>query len=336
MRGASGQTYVWDRQNEYRDIWQAAAAEVGAAFRILGGDVYEVEKDGRKIRIKNDVLPFDDPVTLEVAGMKPLVYQLLAERGLPVPDHLVFKLGEWRKALGFLQRYPYGVVVKPARGTSAGKGVTTHILTKSELRKAAVLASLYGRELLIEPMVPGECYRLLVLEGEVVHAVCRRGPRLRGDGKTNVKKLIEIENEKRLGQKQPVLDMDRDTRFTLAYQMLPADSVPADGQTFLVKSVDDPGGNNVEVRTIYNETVTNDVSESLKETAREAAGIIGSRFVGVDIITPSIIVPLSESGGVINEVNTTPGLHHHYDSQEEKHPAMAVRALAALLIPHNC
>jgi len=335
MRGTSGQTYVWDRLDEYRDIWQAAAAEVGATFKVLGGDVYEVEKNGRRVRIKNDVLPFDDPVTLQVAGMKPLVYKLLAEHGLPVPDHLVFKLGEWPKALDFMRKYPRGVVVKPASGTSAGKGVTTHILTKRELRRASILASLYARELLIEPMIPGECYRFLVLEGEVVHAVRRRGPRLTGDGKSNVKSLIEAENERRRGGQQPLLDMDRDTHFTLAYQTLSADSVPAEGQTFLVKSVNEPGRKLVEVRTVYNETVTDEVSDSLKETARKAAGIIGSRFVGVDMITTSPTVPLPESGGVINEVNTTPGLHHHYDARAEKHPAAATRALAALLKPHD-
>jgi len=336
MRGTSGQTYVWDRQSEYRGIWQAAAAEIGATFKVLGGDVYEIEKDGQRARIKNNVLPFDDPVTLQVAGMKPLVYRLLSEDGLPVPDHLVFELNELTKAFAFLQKYPDGVVVKPATGTSAGKGVTTHILTKRELRRAAILASLYGRELLIEPMIPGECYRLLVLEGEVVHAVCRRGIRLTGDGASNITKLMEMENERRRERKEPVLDMDRDTIFTLGYQTLAADSVPADGQTFLVKSVNDPARKHVEVRTVYNETVTDDVSDSLKETARQAAAIIGSRFVGVDLITTSAELPLKDSGGVVNEVNTTPGLHHHYDAKKDNYPPIASRALTALLKPHQC
>ena len=35
-------------------------------------------------------------------------------------------------------------------------------------------------------------------------------------------------------------------------------------------------------------------------------------LAGVDVITPDPSRPLVESGGVINEVNGTPGLHHHY------------------------
>nr|HQU71074.1 hypothetical protein [Calditrichia bacterium] len=35
-------------------------------------------------------------------------------------------------------------------------------------------------------------------------------------------------------------------------------------------------------------------------------------LLGVDLITPDVSRPLDEVGGVINEINTNPGLHHHY------------------------
>ena len=331
VRGSSGQVYVHDRVAQYRDLWQAVAESIGARFTPLADKVWEIELNGARARVLNDVLPLDDPVTLEIAGMKPLVYRMLAQHDLPVPPHLVYKLTEWKQACEFLKRYPKGVVIKPASGTSAGKGVTTHIMTKREVRKASVLASLYSRELLVEPMIPGECYRLLVLDGQVIHAVCRRGPRLRGDGVTNIADLIEAENRRRVAAGEPRLDIDRDTRFTLDYQLLSLDSIPARDQVFLVKSVNDPVRKQVEVRTVYNETVTDAVSDSMIKAAEKAAGIIGSRFVGVDFIVTDGSVSLEESGGIINELNTTPGLHHHYNPEREKFSGPALKALQALL-----
>lgn len=331
MRGASKQVYVHQRVSEYRDMWKAAAQEMGAEFADLADRVWEVRHAGKSTRIYNDVLEFDNPVTLEIAGMKPLVYRLLARHDLPVPAHLAFTLADIDQAYSFLEKYPQGAVVKPARGTSSGQGVTTHILSKKEVRQAAILASLYGPEIVIEPMVPGECYRLLVLDGEVIHAVCRRGPRLSGDGTTGIAGLLESENTRRRAAGSPTLDIDRDTLFTLAYQHLSLDSVPAKNQSFLVKSVNDPIRKRVEVRTVYNEDVTGKVDDSLVRAARVAAAAIGSRFVGVDFITVDGSKPLEETGGMINELNTTPGLHHHYDREKESYPRPAIQALRALL-----
>jgi glutathione synthase/RimK-type ligase-like ATP-grasp enzyme len=39
---------------------------------------------------------------------------------------------------------------------------------------------------------------------------------------------------------------------------------------------------------------------------------VGTRLAGIDVITTDPGVPLGESGGVILEVNATPGYHHHY------------------------
>lgn len=327
---STGQVYVHDRVSEYRNMWKNAAEKVGARFTTLAGSVWELELNGKTTRILNDKLEFDDPVALEIAGMKPLVYQLFAEQGLCVPEHQVFQLKDWNRAAEFLKRHPKGCVVKPANGTSSGQGVTTHVQTEREVKAASILASLYCSELLIEPMIPGECYRLLVLDGEMIHAVRRKGPGLTGDGVSTVGNLLSIENERRRNRGEYCLDIDRDCLFTLGYQGLSLESTPACGQIFLIKSVNDPRRKQVEVRTVYNETVTGLVCDALKKNAESAAKILKSRLVGVDFITPDPTVPLEKSGGVINEVNTTPGLHHHYDSTVERFPEPALQILQSL------
>ena len=160
---------------------------------------------------------------------------------------------------------------------------------------------------------------------------CRRGPRLKGDGVSRIRSLVEAEDARRRASGQPGLDLDRDCLFTLAYQGLSPDSVPHEGKAFLVKSVNDASRKYFEVRTVYNETVTDLVCDSLRRDAERAARVVGSDFLGVDVITTDPAVPLHRCGGVINEVNTTPALHHHYDSPGARYPRVALDVVQAVL-----
>jgi cyanophycin synthetase len=328
--GLSGQTYFHHRVAEYREMWRAIAQAAGASFRELAVDIWEVEIDSVRTRIHNHAMEFDNPVVLGLAGRKTAVHRLLEADGLPIPEYAVFTLSDLGAAATFLEAHPRGCVIKPANGYG-GQGVTTHVQRPNELRRAAVLASVYDGELIIEAQIPGESYRLLVLEGRMVHAVCRRGPRLTGDGVASVRQLIDADNRRRRQQRLPTLDVDRDCAFTLGYQQLALDSVPASGREILVKSVNDPARKYAEVRTVYTDVVTAAISPSIRQQAERAAQLVGSEFLGVDIITPDATVPLRQSGGAINEVNTTPALHHHYESPQEPFPAVAMLALHALV-----
>jgi D-alanine-D-alanine ligase-like ATP-grasp enzyme len=330
-RNSSKQVYVQDRESEYREMWRAVAERIGANFVPLTDDLWEIRLNGKRTRILSYRMEFDDPVILEMAGNKPLVYRLLSDRGLRVPEHEVFRLDNLDRADTFLRRHPKGCVVKPANGTSSGLGITTHVLTRHEVRKAAILASLYDSKLLIERMIPGESYRFLVLDGEVIHAVRRRGPRLIGDGISSVAELIRAENERLMQREQDILGTDRDCRFALDYQNLSLPSIPSRGRSFVVQTVNDPLQRRAEVRTVYNEVVTDLVCDALKKNAESVAESLRSRFIGVDVITTDPTIPLEESGGAIIEANTTPGLHHHYDRQSEQYPEPALRVIQALL-----
>jgi cyanophycin synthetase len=328
--GRSGQVYFVDRVAEYREMWRAAAEALGGRFAPLANDLWEIEVASVRTRLHLHQTEFDNPAVLGLAGRKVAVHRLLGAAGLPVPEFAEFSLDDLDPAYRFHASHPRGCVVKPANGYG-GQGVTTHLLKAAEVRRAAILASLYDRELLIEAQVPGESYRLLVLEGRMVDAVCRRGPRLEGDGVSRIRSLIEVEDARRRASGQAGLSVDRDCLFTLAYQGLSPDSVPAKGKAFLVKSVNDASRKYTEVRTVYNETVTHLVCDSLRRDAERAARVVGSDFVGVDVITTDPAVPLQQCGGVINEVNTTPALHHHYGTPGARFPRVALDVLRALI-----
>jgi cyanophycin synthetase len=318
-RGTSGQIYFEHRVAQYRRLWQQLAVDLDAELIELAPDLWEIRRGERRSRINNYLLQLDDPVTLNLAGRKPLVHQLLQREGLPVPAHAVFGLDALSTAEDFVAAHPGGCVIKPADGYG-GKGVTMYITERKQVRDAAILASLYSPNLLVEAQVVGECFRLLVFDGHVLSAVRRSGLRFTGDGRTSVAASLAKAGS----------SLDADGQFTLRAQGLTPSTVPAEGEVVLAKN--NRGADRAsELRTVYDTDVTKQVHGSVSDAAQQAARCIGSRFLGVDIITVDIRRPLDEVGGCINEVNTTPALHHHYDSNTEAYPAAARTIMTSLL-----
>jgi cyanophycin synthetase len=257
-----------------------------------------------------NLCPVDDSSTLTTAGNKPLVHRLLAREGLPTPPHTEFTLARVGWAVEFLETVGCPCVVKPARDTGAGHGVTTGVTDRNLLARAAALAASYGKALLIEKQIAGANYRLLFLDGILLDAVLRKPPTAIGDGRATVRTLVGRANELRLAKgashAQFRLTFDLDMRRTLAEQRLSINSIPAAGEVVTLKTVVNENSG------LDNETGTELICDSIISDGARAAAAVGSRLAGVDVITTDPTVPLAESGGVICEVNTTPGLYYHY------------------------
>lgn len=318
---------VDQRSAFYHHVWLEAATGLGAAVKELGDGILEIEFDGRRIKVCANYTPFDDPVTLMLAGNKILVHRLLMDRGLPIPRHLPFTLRSIQSAENFLERTAGEYVVKPAKNTGAGAGVTTGVATRSRLWRAAARAATYGRDLLIEEQVQGDNYRLLYLDGILLDAVVRKPPRVIGDGLATVRELIHALNRERSraghAVAQVLVTIDRDAIHTLAKQGLTLSTVPAKGQEVVIKTVinDNAGPEN--------ETVTHQLCTDIIAAGSTAASAVGVRLAGVDIITPDPSRPLSETGGVVLEVNTAPGFYFHYRKSGEPFP-VAQHVLASI------
>ena len=193
-----------------------------------------------------------------------------------------------------------------------------------------MLASLYGERILIERWSAGESYRLLFLDGEMIHASRRKGRRIAGDGRSTVRELLVAESP--LPARSPVSrQSERDIAATLEAQGLGLESVPEAGRRVLVESARTRPASHREVRTVFDEDATDEIGPALRQQAARAVRALGSRFAGVDVITLDPALPLERTGGVINEINTTPGLHHHSGLDGGHGVPPAVRVLDRLL-----
>jgi len=316
----------------YERLWTSAAVNVNATLDDLGYGIYRIARGGRETFVSASKVMLDGPVTLMMAGNKPLVSRMLKEHGHPVGRFLEFKLDELELAESFLASLGCAAVVKPAVSGASGRGVTMGIRTPRDLRRASALASTYSRTILIEQQAAGPSYRLLYIDGEFVDAVEKRPPCVVGDGRRTVAQLVRAENLRRLRGAAPLsmqpLVVDVELKRCLAEQGLSLSSVIAGGTRVTVKGVVN------ENTAAENSSVRDRVHPDTIRRGAEIARLLRIRLAGHDVITTDISRPLAETGGVFNEVNTTPGLQHHYliDRPEHAFPVME-RLLDVLLGP---
>ncbi|MEI9908879.1 MAG: hypothetical protein WDO71_03965 [Bacteroidota bacterium] len=138
-----------------------------------------------------------------------------------------------------MERYGYPLVIKPIDGNH-GKGNTTNITTWDQATKALEAARQYGRNVIVEKFITGFDFRCLVINYKFICAALRTPASVVGDGKNNIKWLIEETNkdprrgyghEKVLTQ----ITMDQFTQKMLDDLGYTLETVPAKDELVLLK-----------------------------------------------------------------------------------------------------
>jgi cyanophycin synthetase len=316
---------IGDRAVEvlYKQVWHEAAEELGAEAIALQGEFIEMRRGAVTTRVWRQMTALDDPVALNLALDKTSVHELLTARGIAVPQYIEFGHTDLAPAMRFIADAGGPCVVKPAGGGRGGAAVTGCVGDEMQLARAVLSAARIGSRVLIERRIPGDMYRLLFLDGELLDVVVRHTPHLTGDGRSTVLELLIRENERRLdtGRAQSPLTADLDFVFTLAAGGRTPFTVPAAGERVQVKSASSENAQE------ENHTVREYAQEVVEECA-EAVRTVGLRLSGVDVVTPDIRRSLADAGGAIIEVNGTPGFQYHYVVAD---PANATRVAVPVL-----
>ncbi len=296
------------RRRVYERLWTTAADELGATLRPIDEDRFELRLGAVTIVVRDHLLDIDGAEALARIRDKPAVNELLRDSGLPIPDQLLFRIGQIDLAQGFMDQVGGPCVVKPAHG-STGSGVTTGVTTRAQLWRAIVRASVSSQDLVIEAQSAGSVYRLLFLDGVLLDVLERLPPRVLGDGRATIGRLIEAENIGRIAGAGTaglsLLKVDLDCLFTLERDGRTLRTVLPDGVVAPVKTATNQNG------PADNRSVINEVSPAFIDEVRAASQLVGLRLVGIDVITADPGRSLTDSGGVIIDINGTPGLHYH-------------------------
>jgi cyanophycin synthetase len=318
----------------YRQLWLDAAADADVSATPLTDGGLEIALPGQTLRVQGTHCSIDGPDVLARAGDKALVARALAAAGIPVPPSVLIKSADLAPAVRFLSTVG-SCVVKPARDTATGRGVTTGVRTRRDLARAVVEAAAAGARgsaaagarqggrrgfgmlrgldsvpVLVERQVFGRDYRLLYFDGELLDALRRDPPAVTGDGQRTVSALVDELNAERItaggAVGQVLVERDLDFERTLSTQGLRPSSIPAPGMTVRLKTTINENAPDC------NRPARQELCPELIEQGRRAAAVVGARLAGVDVLTSNPGVPLEVAGGCVLEVNTTPGLAMHY------------------------
>mgnify|MGYP003647843298 CR=1 FL=1 len=297
------------REIYYRQFWAEVATTFEAEIETLSSGLIQISKQGWTTFVRQHEMMFDSPLMLDIMGNKALTYQLLHNLQAPIVPHLQFSMTELEAARRFLQTHRE-IVVKPASGTGGGRGVTTGISTDRQLRDAARIAARSDRNLIVEKQVEGESYRLLFINGRFIDAIRRDPPRVIGDGKSTIRQLIRAENARRENE-IPIralspLVIDRDMMNWMKSSDRSLSDVPAANESVQVKRATNENDKD------GNLNVTDLVSQVIVSRCAELVQKLGVQFAGVDLICRDIGGSFLPDNCYVGEINTTPGLHHHY------------------------
>ncbi|MDB4664670.1 hypothetical protein OAE63_01595 [bacterium] len=326
MRVGHASRWAENQRNRfYLDCWNRAAQALNAKVETASNSVLVITKDGARATVCRNYTDLDGPATLRAVGDKEFVQSVLKRHDIPIALSLSFAFEEIASAKRFLEQHQ-PCVVKPLSGTGGGAGVTTGVCSFQQLDRAIRLAAGFNRHLLIEKQVSGRNIRLLFLDGILLDAVERRPPSVTGDGKASLSKLIKEENlarmERGFVRAQELLQRDCDMNTTIKRQALNWNSVPAADVTIPVKTVINQNA------TSENVSVVDELCEEIVDTARKAAQCLNVRLAGVDVITENVTVDMLASGGVVLEVNTTPGFYCHQHTDD---PSVVLPILKACI-----
>jgi cyanophycin synthetase len=247
-------------------------------------------------------------IAVEIAQDKAATKALLSRAFIPVPEGEVVE--SEAEALAAYDDIGAPVVIKPLDGNQ-GKGVFVGVRSHDEVRAAVQIAQAQSSRVIVERMLVGNDYRILVVGGRVVAASRRAPPAVTGDGTRTVRELVAIANQdprRGEGHEKPLtaIRLDDTALVHLRTQGLDPESIPEEGRTvWLRESANLSTGGTAE-------DVTDRVHPDVCRVCERAARVVGLDICGVDLMTPDISQPLGRSSGIV-ELNAGPGIrmHHH-------------------------
>jgi cyanophycin synthetase len=249
---------------------------------------------------------------VDIAGDKVLAKQFMARAGIPVPEGAVARSAQ--DAVAALDRLGGPVVIKPRNGNH-GKCVTVGIRTTAQAEQAyhRAAAGSGSCEVIVESYIPGNDYRVLVVDGRVIAAAQLMPPTVTGDGSSSIGVLIDAVNaDPRRGHGHSraltKIGVDDVTVAHLAATGLDPASVPAAGQQVSLRKNGNlsTGGTSKDVTSV--------VHDDVAELCRRSAMAVGLDICGIDIRLPDISAPLFSGDGqpaAVIEINACPGLRMH-------------------------
>lgn len=305
-----------------------AARKLGVPCRRVGEHSMLQLGYGRNTkRVQAAVSNNTNLISVEIAQDKNLTKKILTENFIPTPEGLVVESVDKLKDVMAEFSGPYAV--KPLDGNH-GKGVVLNLNTLEELTDAFHVAQGYSSKVLVEEMVQGKDYRVLIVDGTLVAAAERVPARVIGDGKNSVLTLIDqVNSDPRRGNGHmnilSKIEIDEVMLNGLKKKGKNLNFIPLKNEIVVLRENANisSGGTAIDVTDI--------IHPEVKMMCQRAARIIGLDICGLDLMHKDITLPLDQGAKII-EVNAGPGLRMHL-APSEGQPRPVAEHIIKMLYP---
>jgi D-alanine-D-alanine ligase-like ATP-grasp enzyme len=276
-------------------------------------------KNGRKRYFRGSTLDLNPMGSSEIARDKDYANLFMGRLGYPIITGKAFYSPRWAAAIKsrqstsaaitYARKLGFPLVVKPNSG-SQGSGVTL-VQGVGELRMALERVFAMDRVLLVQRMVTGKDYRIVVLDGRIISAYERIPLSVTGTGRATVLGLLKRKQKafKAEGRDTFIEVSDPRIRAKLARSGLSLSSIlPAGVRVFLLDNANlSTGGDSIDV--------TDNIHPEFRRVCVNLTRDMGLRICGVDLMIRGDIsqAPESQKWWVL-EINSAPGLDHYAKS----------------------
>jgi cyanophycin synthetase len=265
-----------------------------------------------QVRFRATMTEKTSSIAVDIASNKDETKRLLDEQAIPVAKGITISSTEGVDEA--IRKVGFPLVFKPLDGNH-GRGISINIQDKESAIAAYEHAARISRRVIVERFVTGYDFRVLVIDNKMVAAALRDPAHIVGNGELTIQELIDLENtnpKRGYGHENvlTLISVDRDTLDLLDKKGYTLETVPEKGEKVFVKSTANlsTGGTSVDV--------TDHVHPQNVFICERISKIIGLDICGIDIMAQNLTEPLTETGGVVLEVNAAPGFRMHIAPSE--------------------
>ncbi|GAA4334596.1 cyanophycin synthetase [Mucilaginibacter gynuensis] len=281
-------------------------------IRLNNQSLIQLGYGKNQVRFRATMTEKTSSIAVDIASNKEETKRLLQEQAIPVAKGMTISSTDQVDEV--IRKVGFPLVFKPLDGNH-GRGISINVKTREDSIAAYEFAAKISRRVIVERYVTGYDFRVLVIDNKMVAAALRVPAHVKGDGVLTVQQLIDKENtdpRRGYGHENVLteISVDRDTLDLLEKREYTLESVPPEGETVFLKSTANlsTGGTSVDV--------TDHVHPDNVFIAERISKIIGLDICGIDIMAENLTEPLTQTGGVILEVNAAPGFRMHVAPSE--------------------
>jgi D-alanine-D-alanine ligase-like ATP-grasp enzyme len=320
-------------------VLQKIAHKIGATvvmepeWNIVGQIIF---KSGRKRYFRYSSLDINRLGSSDIAKDKGFSTFFMKSMGYKVIPGKTFYSADWAKAIHsrenidagylFAQKLGFPVIVKPNSG-SQGTGVAL-VYNKSQFYRAMRFIFKRDRVALVQKLVQGRDYRVVVLDNDVISAYERIPLNVVADGVSTINRLLQKKQKQFVASSRDTKIKMDDARISekLARQGLSLLSVPKKGERiYLLDNANlSTGGDSVDV--------TKKIHPEFRKLAIKLTKDMGLRLCGVDLMVSGDITSKPETYWIL-EINAAPGLDHYAQmgrAQEKVVEALYLKVLKSM------